>query len=121
MNGASSEPAVNAIFLPLRSAGLLMPLSFGTSRPMSFWRMKPAIAFTGSPLERAIAIGASDAWPTSYSPLPTICTVATDPLPSSTVTSRPYLANSPFCDARWIAACAAPRGPVEPHRDAVGR
>ena len=84
---------------------------------MSFCRMKPAMALTGSPFERAIAIGASDAWPTSYSPLPTICTVATDPLPSSTTTSRPCLANSPFCAAKWIALCE-PQG-VQSRRTAM--
>ena len=50
MNGASSEPAVKAIFLPLRSAALLMPASFGTSSPMSFCWMNPAIALTGMAL-----------------------------------------------------------------------
>ena len=50
MNGDSSEPAVNAIFLPLRSAGLLMLLSAGTSRPMSFLPNEAGDALDRKPL-----------------------------------------------------------------------
>ena len=120
MNGASSEPAVNASFLPLRSAGLLMPLSAGTSRPMSFLRTKPAMPLTGSPFERAIAIGACDAWPMSYSPLPTICTVVTEPLPSSTRDLEAVLGEQPFLDGEMDGGVRGPGRPIEPHLELVG-
>ncbi len=96
--------------MPLRSLGPWMPPSLGTSRPTSLSRAKTATAFTGTPLSRAIIIDASAAWPTSnWSPPPTSCTVVTEPLPSSRLTSSPAALNQPFCCARCSAACT-PQG-----------
>ena len=53
---------------------------------------------------------ASAACPRSkLSPAPTICTVVTEPLPSSSDTSRPAWRYQPFCCARWKAPCT-PQG-----------
>ncbi len=61
MNGASSEPAVNAIFLPLRSAALLMPPSLRHQKADIVLLNEARDRLYRKPFERAIAIGASEA------------------------------------------------------------